>query len=137
MKKGILIVFILAFLSTDNFACDCSPWTLELHFNNADIIFYAKVTGINDDKREGYKESLHFILDPLYTLKGGYHPELKILETIKGEFKEDLIVNDRVDFNSRWTNCDIFFNRDARYVILLTRMRMEILGQACVLPQLQ
>jgi hypothetical protein len=116
--KRLVILLGLILLTTGTFACECLPiLTLEQHFKRADIVFYAKVTAINDKEVSGFRDTMHFIMDSLYSAKGGYHPRLKILEIIKGNFKSDLITNNTLNYQSKWTLCDVFFKRDSEYIV--------------------
>jgi hypothetical protein len=87
--------------------------TLEQNFNKADIVFYAKVTSINDRQVEGFRDTMPFTMDSLYTDKGGYHPTLKIKKVYKGK------INPRVKVNikSNWGLCDVFFKSDTDYIV--------------------
>jgi hypothetical protein len=116
--RQLVLIFGLTILTIDIFACECIPiLTLEQHFKKADIVFYAKVISITDKRTEGYNETMHFMMDSLYTNKGGYHPELKILKTIKGNFKPGTLINKTYSFKSRWSLCDIFFKKDSEYIV--------------------
>jgi len=116
--KRLTVLFGLILLTTDTFACECiSILTLAEHFKKADIVFYAKVTAINDKEINGFRNTMNFIMDSSYSDKGGYQPRLKILEIIKGKFKSDIITNDILNYQSKWTLCDVFFKSDSEYIL--------------------
>ena len=112
--RRLIVILGLTILTSDMFACECIPiLTLEEHFKKADVVFYAKVKSINDRNVEGYRDTMHFIMDSLYTDKGGYHPTLLIKRTFKGKLK----VDSEIDIKSIWGLCDVFFKRDSEYVV--------------------
>jgi hypothetical protein len=117
MKK-IYLLLILCFSSvTSSFGCECiTRLTLEEQFKEADIVFYAKVVNINDSQIDGYRSTLGFILDSIYTKQGGYQPELMVFKVYKGQFKKPLI-NKKYQFNSGWSICDVYFRKDQEYII--------------------
>jgi hypothetical protein len=112
--KRLLIIFGLTILTWDTLACECIPiLTLEQQFKKADIVFYAKVQSINDRQVDGFRDTMHFTMDSLYTDKGGYHPTLKVKEVYKGKLEQDIELN----IKSNWGLCDVYFKTDTDYIV--------------------
>ena len=110
----LLIIFIIIINNSDLSACECIPvLTVEQHFQKADVVFYAKVTSINDKKIPGYKSTMHFLMDSLYADKAGYHPTL----TIKNVYKGKILKKNEVSLKSNWSLCDVLFKKNAEYVV--------------------
>lgn len=114
------LIILFAFYSiglSDSIACDCIPsLSLEEHYKQADIVFLAEIIEIQDTKIENFKSTLHYAIDSLYILKGGYSPILKITRTFKGEFKNPLIDN-KYGYKTQWSMCEVFFRINQSYVV--------------------
>lgn len=87
--------------------------SLEENFQEADFVFLAKVTQINDQKVRGFSDSAHYMMDSSYVVRGGYHPTFQILKKYKGKLKKGREVN----LHSQWGNCDFFFEKNKEYVV--------------------
>ncbi|MBX2962111.1 MAG: hypothetical protein KF687_06330 [Cyclobacteriaceae bacterium] len=112
--RQLLIIFGLTIITCDLLACECLPiLTLEQQFKKADIVFYAKVQSLNDKNVKGFRETMHFTLDSLYTDKGGYHPTLRVKEVYKGKLEKDIELN----IKSNWGLCDVFFKTGTYYIV--------------------
>jgi hypothetical protein len=72
-----------------------------------------KVKSINDRKVEGFRDTMHFIMDSLYAEKGGYHPTMEVKKIFKGKMTSD----SKIDIKSNWGLCDVFFEKDSEYVV--------------------
>ena len=127
--RQLFIIFGLTILTADSFECECIPvLTLEQQFSKADIVFYAKVNSVNDRQVKGFKDTMHFTMDSLYTDKGGYHPTLKIKKVYKGNINANIGVN----IKSNWGLCDVFFKNDTDYIILATLTKTDKYKQVSV-----
>lgn len=112
--RRLLILCGLTLWALDLFACECIPViSLEEHFKKADIVFYGKVQSINDSQKYGYRDTMDFMMDSLYTDKGGYYATIEIKKVYKGKKYS----KPQLDINSIGSLCDVFFKKDSEYVV--------------------
>lgn len=112
--RRLLILCGLILWTLDVFSCECIPViSLEEHFKKADIVFYGKVKSINDSQIDGFRDNMNFMMDSLYTDRGGYHPTIEIKKVFKGK----KYAKPQVDIISNWSLCDVFFKKDSEYVV--------------------
>ncbi len=112
--KWCLAFLLSFFLTTDLLACDCQhTMSVKEAFEQASIVFYGRVEGVNDETVEGYTNTMHFAIDSLYTKKGGYFVNIKVKEVYKGKLSNDVPVH----IKGSWGLCDVFFKKNMEYIV--------------------
>ena len=116
-RKILTLLIVLSLRFTDVYGCECIPFRpFEEQYKMADIVFLAEVIEIADDQDVGFKNTLYYHIDSLYTDIGGYRPKFKVLNVYRGEFNEP-IVDGEYQYKSSWSLCDVFFQRDKTYIV--------------------
>ena len=117
MKFKFQIIVIFLFLNGGLHACECIlTKSMEEMVEDADIIFYGTVVGIDDRKDPVYSENVkYYTFGDDYPNKGGYEPIFKIIENFKGDIK-DKLVEGKFHYQTEWTNCDRLYKMGYSYI---------------------
>ncbi len=85
----MLFAFVIHFQSS---ACECVilAGSLQDHSKRYDYIFFAEVESLVDSQVEGFENTIYLSSDSTYYKKGGYHPQLRVLEVFKGKVKKKM-----------------------------------------------
>ncbi len=89
---------------------------MEEMVEEADVIFYGTVVGVDDRNDPGYEEWVkYYTFGNDYAKQGGYEPIFKIIENFKGNL-EDHSIEGRFTYQTEWTNCDRFYDIGYSYI---------------------
>jgi hypothetical protein len=117
MKFKFQILLIFLFLSGGLHACECIlTKSMEEMVEDADIIFYGTVVGVDDRDDPVYSEQVkYYTFGDDYANVGGYEPIFEIIESFKGELKNHL-VGGKFNYLTEWTNCDRLYKIGYSYI---------------------
>ncbi|MDT0685864.1 hypothetical protein [Autumnicola psychrophila] len=117
MKFKFQILLIFLFLTGGLHACECIlTKSIEEMVEDADIIFYGTVLGVDDRDDPVYAEQVkYYTFGDDYANKGGYEPIFKIIENFKGGIKDQL-VDGKYSYQTEWTNCDRLYKISYSYI---------------------
>ena len=117
MKFKFQILLIFLFLTGGLYACECIlTKSMEEMVEDADIIFYGTVVGVDDRNDPIYAENVkYYTFGEDYANKGGYEPIFTIIENFKGDIKDQL-VDGKFHYQTEWTNCDRLFEIGYSYI---------------------
>jgi hypothetical protein len=108
---------MLAFLlvtAIPSMACECMfVDSMQEHFDQADLVFYAKVSEIRDPQTKGFKDSPIYMMDSTYAELAGYFPTFTVIKKYKGKIKKGR----EIRLHSSWSSCDTSFLKDIEYVV--------------------
>jgi hypothetical protein len=108
---------MLAFLlvtAIPSMACECMfVDSMQEHFDQADLVFYAKVSEIRDPQTKGFKDSPIYMMDSTYAERAGYFPTFTVIKKYKGKIKKGR----EIRLHSSWSSCDTSFLKDIEYVV--------------------
>ncbi|MDT0689906.1 hypothetical protein RM549_08920 [Salegentibacter sp. F188] len=90
--------------------------SMEEMVEEADVIFYGTVVGVEDQNDPVYAENVkYYTLGDDYAKIGGFEPVFKIIESFKGDLKDQL-VDAKFHYQTEWTNCDRLYKIDYSYI---------------------
>lgn len=117
MKFKFSILIFLLFITGALHACECiSTMSMKEKVEEADIIFYGTVVGVDDRNDPVYADYVKYqTFGNDYADKGGYEPFFEIIENFKGDIK-DKLVDGKFSYQTEWTNCDRFYDIGYNYI---------------------